>query len=60
MSTVNTLTLEQTRAVKVPEGHKPISRLFAAVIALIVVFLLVVSTAFIVATTYSPFIYFRF
>jgi len=30
------------------------------VIALLVGVLLVVSTAFIVATTYSPFIYFRF
>jgi|SRR5665647_349568 len=41
-------------------GHQPISTLFAAVIALVVIVLLLVATSFIVATTYSPFIYFRF
>lgn len=42
------------------EGEQPISVMFTVVIAVLVVVLLVVATAFIVATTYSPFIYFRF
>jgi alginate O-acetyltransferase complex protein AlgI len=55
-----TLTLEPTTVGAEPEVDEPISVIFAAVIALVVVVLLVVATAFIVATTYSPFIYFRF
>jgi alginate O-acetyltransferase complex protein AlgI len=61
-----TLVLEPTVVVgSVPVGtepdpDKPIGTLHAAVIALLVVVLLVIATAFIVATTYSPFIYFRF
>jgi alginate O-acetyltransferase complex protein AlgI len=57
LAATSTLTLEPATAETVP---KPISTMFAVVIALLVVFLLVVATAFIVATTYSPFIYFRF
>jgi len=59
-ATGTTLTLEPTAERTEPAADQPISTLFAVVIALLVGVLLVVSTAFIVATTYSPFIYFRF
>ena len=55
LTTVRTAP-EQTTLV--PQAE--VSWLFATGIAVVVVALLVVATAFIVSTTYSPFIYFRF